>query len=134
MSWYQELGSEISGVVAYDTTGRHPVLIAFNRTKKCYSASIWLDGSLRDQSVSDRLQKTKVILKIDSYPGWDLSLALIETKYWLPGFWVLKQDISADILKQLREGDLLTVSFGSYKHSWSLAGSNSAIRSAYNAC
>lgn len=134
MPWYQEFGGEISGVGAYDTTERQYVLIAFNRTENCQSASLWLDGSLRDQNQSDNSQKTEVILKIDNYPDWILSLDYIKTNNWLSGLWVLKQMVPLDMVRQLRKGRLLTISAGKDEYSWSLAGSSAAIWSAYNAC
>ncbi len=132
--WYQESGSEVSGVGAYDITGRQALLIAFNRKNACNSASLWLDGSLRDQGLSDKSQTTKAILKVDNYQSWVLPLEFIKTNNWLPGFWVLKQEISSEIIQQLRKGNLLTISVGKYGYSWSLTGSNTAIRSAYIAC
>ncbi len=134
MPWYQEFGSETSGVVAYDTTGSQPVFIAFDRTKKCQHASLWLDGSLRDQGVSDDSQLTRAILKVDNNSDWALSLGYTKTNYWLPGFWVLKQEISSGIVQQIRKGHLLTISIGNDEYSWSLAGSSVAIWSAINAC
>ncbi len=134
MPWYQEFGSETSGVGAYDTTGRQFILVAFNRKNDCNSASLWLDGSLRDQNQSDKSQNTEAILKVDNYQSWNLPLESIKTNNWLPGFWVLKQDISSEIIQQLRKGNLLTISVGKNKLSWSLAGSNVAISNAYNAC
>ena len=132
--WYPEFGNEISGVGAYDTTGQQNILIAFNRSEKCNSVSLWLDGSLRDQSFSDKSQNTKAILKVDNYPDWNLLFDYIETDNWLTGFWVLKQEVPLGIVRQLRKGNLLTISIGGNKHSWSLVGSNSAMKSAYNAC
>ncbi len=134
ISWYQEFGNEVSGVGAYDTTGRQFILIAFNRNNDCNSVSLWLDGSLRDQSLSDNSQDTKSVLKVDNYQSWILPLEFVKTNNWLSGFWVLKQEISSDIIQQLRKGNLLTISVGKNRHSWSLAGSNAAIRSAYMAC
>ena len=134
ISWYQELGSEVSGVVAYDTTGRQPILVAFNRTENCQFASLWLDGSLRDQDLPDKSLLTKAVLKVDNRPGWPLSLDYTKTNYWLPGFWVLKQTIPLSIIRQLRKGHLLTISVGKDEYSWNLAGSSTAMRSAYNAC
>ncbi len=134
MSWYQEFGSEISGVGTYDTTGKQPILIAFNRAENCHTASLLLDGSLRDQSLSENTENTKAILKVDNYSGWALSLDYVKTVNWLPGLWVLKQKIPSGIVQQLRNGSLLTISVGKYKHSWSLVGSSWAMRAAYNAC
>ena len=134
ISWYQEFGSEVSGVGAYDTTGHQPILIALNRLENCNSSSLWLDGSLRDQSLSDKSQNTKAILKVDNYRSWNLSLDYVETNNWLSGFWVLKQNIPLGIILQLRKGHLLTISVGKNEYSWSLAESSVAIWSAYNAC
>ena len=132
--WYSEFGNEISGVGAYDTTGHQYILIAFNRSENCNSASLWLDGSLRDESFSDKSQNTKAILKVDNYSDWNLLFDYIETDNWLTGFWVLKQEVPLGIVRQLRKGNLLTISIGVNKHSWSLVGSNAAMKSAYNAC
>ena len=134
MPWYPEFGNEISGVGAYDTTGQQYLLVAFNRSENCNSASLWLDGSLRDQSLLNKSQNTKAILNVDDYPDWKLSFEHIETKNWLPGIWALKQEIPTSLVRQLRVGRLLTISIGESKHSWSLTGSSVAMKSAYNAC
>ncbi len=134
IAWYQEFGNETSGVGTYDTSGSQPILIAFNRAENCNSASLWLDGSLLDQSQSDKFQNIKGILKVDNYPNWDLSLDYIETNNWLPGLRVLKQDIPQGIVRQIRIGHLLTITVEGNEYSWSLAGSSAAIWFAYNAC
>jgi hypothetical protein len=132
--WYPEYGSEISGVGSYDTTERQYILIAFNRIDNCESASLWLDGSLYNNSQSGNFNRTIVKLKVDRYQSWALSFDILEIEYWLPRPWVLRQKISTDLLKQLRSGNMLTVSIGKHKYIWSLSGSNLAIKSAYKAC
>ena len=133
-SWYPEYGSEISGVGSYDTTERHFILIAFNRINHCESASLMLDGSLYNYSQPGNFNSTIVKLMVDRYQSWTLSFDILESEYWLPRPRVLRQKISADLLKQLRYGNMLTVSIGKHKYIWSLAGSNWAIKSAYKAC
>ena len=132
--WYPEYGSEISGVGSYDTTERQFILIAFNRIDNCESASLWLDGSLYNYPLSGKLNRTLVKLKVDRNQNRTLPFDFLESEYWLPRPWVLRQNISADLLKQLRFGNMLTVSIGKHKYIWSLAGSNLAIKSAYKAC
>ena len=133
-SWYPEYGSEISGVGSYDTIERQFILIAFNRIDNCESASLWLDGSLYNHSQSGNFNRTIVKSKVGRYQSWTLSFDILESEYWLPRPWVLRQKIPADLLKQLRYGNMLTVSIGKHKYIWSLAGSNLAIKSAYKAC
>ena len=132
--WYPEYGSEISGTGSYDTTERQFILIAFNRIDNCESASLWFDGSLYNQTQSDTFNKTLIKLKVDKYQRWTHSFDILESEYWLPRLWVLKQKISADLIKQLRSGNMFTVSIGKHKYIWSLAGSDLAIKSAYKAC
>ena len=132
--WYQEFGSQTSGVGAYDTSGRQPILIAFDRTRNCTSASLWLDGSLRDQSQSEKVQNINGILKIDNFRSWAISFDYIETNYWLPGLWVLKQNIPPGIVRELVIGHLLSITIGENNYTWSLVGSRAAILSAYDAC
>ena len=133
-AWYQEYGSEISGTGAYDTTERQPLLIAFNQKNKCQSASLWLDRFLYAHELSDSPQKTGGTFKIDNFKSWTLSLDVFETDNWLPGVFVLRQEIASGMIKQLRHGNILTISVGKHSYVWELAGSNLAIKSAYIAC
>ena len=112
LAWYQEYGSDITGTGTYDTTGQQPVLIAFNRTNNCHSASLWFDDSLYGHDHPDKSQNINGILKVDNLRDWTLSLNIIETSNWLPGVWVLRQRISSGMIKQLRHGNVLAVSVG----------------------
>ena len=133
-SWYPEYGSEISGVGLYDTTERQFILIAFNRIDNCESVSLWLDGSLHNYPLSGNLNRTSVKLKVDRNQSRTLPFDFLESEYWLPRPWVLRQNISGNLLKQLRYGNMLTVSIGKHQYIWSLVGSNLAIKSAYKGC
>ena len=133
-SWYPEYGIKISGVGSYDTTARQPILIAFSQSDNCESASIWLDGSLYNHTQSGNLNRAIVELKVDGFQSLTLSFDISESEHWLPRPWVLRQNIPADLLRQVRLGNTLTISIDKHKYIWNLSGSNLAIKSAYKAC
>ena len=134
LCWYPEYGKEISGVGSYDTTGHQFMLIAFNRFDNCRSASLWLDRSIYIHSQSAESNRIMVRLAVDGFQSWTLLFETLESEYWLPGPWALKQNIPAGLLKQLGIGRMLTILSNQREYAWNLAGSSLAMKSAYKAC
>ena len=134
LCWYPEYSSEISGVGSYDTTGNQFILIGFNRVDNCGSASLWLDRSLPNHSQSDEANRIMLRLVVDSFQSWTLPFEILESEYWMPRPWALKQNIPAGLLKQLGTGRKLTISSDQRSYTWNLAGSSLAMKSAYKFC
>ncbi|MFT5506364.1 MAG: hypothetical protein ACI8XC_004091 [Gammaproteobacteria bacterium] len=133
-AWFQESGNGVSAVVTYDTTDQQALMISYHRLENCGFAGLWLDQTLYDSNYSDASRNLAAIVRIDNYDSWPISFEIQKSELWLPNGIALRQNITSELVSQIRKGKELKIFIGPRKLSWNLKGSSRAIKLAYNGC